>query len=190
MLGSDFYQSVVNVRLILAVVIVVGLTIAHINIHIINANAPFVRPIDSARAAEGLPTEVTLTAEDFRNNPELADIFDVTDGNDLTFNLEGEDHSNFADNLENIHNQNLLRQENLNENLNENFNIVENLDNIQGILIPENGFRGYQLFLEFVPGRLEYYLNPDNLENIMATIDLNYLIGIYQGIEAFFSAFF
>ena len=148
MLGSDFYQSVENVSFIIAAIIVVGLTIAHINVHIINTNVPFVRPIDSARAAEGLPTEVTLTPEDFRDNPDLAEIFDVTDvNNDLTINLEGNDHLNFADNLENIHNQGLLRQENLNDNL----NIVENL---------------------------------------MATIDLNYLMEIYQVIEAFFSTFF
>jgi hypothetical protein len=46
--------------------------------------------IDAARAQEGLPNEVTLTAEDFRQNPELAEIFDITDidNNNLDINLE------------------------------------------------------------------------------------------------------
>jgi len=51
------------------------------------------RQIDTSRVNAGLPTDVTLTPEDFRANPELAEIFDVTDTeNNLDIALESQEH--------------------------------------------------------------------------------------------------
>jgi uncharacterized protein (DUF58 family) len=51
------------------------------------------RQIDTTRVQEGLPTDVTITPEDFRAHPELAEIFDVTDTeNNLDVSLESQEH--------------------------------------------------------------------------------------------------
>ena len=51
------------------------------------------RQIDTTRVQEGLPTDVTITPEDFRANPELAEIFDVTDTDaNLNVALESQEH--------------------------------------------------------------------------------------------------
>jgi hypothetical protein len=51
------------------------------------------RQIDSTRVQEGLPTDVTLTPEDFRAHPELAEIFEVADtDNNLDLVLESNEH--------------------------------------------------------------------------------------------------
>ena len=48
-------------------------------------NISIERPIDYSRVYEGLPTDVTITQEDFTNHPELAEILGVTD---TTTNVE------------------------------------------------------------------------------------------------------
>jgi|ERR1700748_899278 uncharacterized protein (DUF58 family) len=59
------------------------------------------RPIDAGRVEEGLPTDVALTPEDFRNNPELLEMFEITDAdNNLEFNLESNEHFEIVENLE------------------------------------------------------------------------------------------
>jgi uncharacterized protein (DUF58 family) len=51
------------------------------------------RQIDTTRVQEGLPTDVTITPEDFRAHPELAEIFDITDTeNNLDVTLESQEH--------------------------------------------------------------------------------------------------
>jgi uncharacterized protein (DUF58 family) len=51
------------------------------------------RQIDSTRVQEGLPTDVTITPEDFRAHPELAEIFDVSDTEtNLDVILESQEH--------------------------------------------------------------------------------------------------
>jgi len=58
-----------------------------------------VRQVDTTRLHEGLPTDVTLTPEDFRAQPELAEIFDVTDTNtNLDIALENNEHYEFIQN--------------------------------------------------------------------------------------------
>jgi len=52
------------------------------------------RPIDAGRAAEGLPTDVTLTPEDLVNNPELIEIFDI-DNVDENVNIILESNEHF-----------------------------------------------------------------------------------------------
>jgi|SRR5882757_5191662 len=37
--------------------------------------------INSTRVQEGLPNDVTITPEDIKNNPELAEVFDISDVN-------------------------------------------------------------------------------------------------------------
>nr|AQU12795.1 NAD-dependent deacetylase [Thelephora ganbajun] len=56
-------------------------------------NANRERPIDTARVHEGLPTDVVLTPEDFANNPQLLEIFNVEDPNsNLVVILESDEH--------------------------------------------------------------------------------------------------
>jgi len=50
------------------------------------------RPRDPARLAEDLPTDVALTPEDFRNDPELLDMFEITDVNNVNIILESNEH--------------------------------------------------------------------------------------------------
>jgi len=57
------------------------------------------RQIDTTRVNEGLPTDVTITQEDFRNNPELAEIFGVSNTeNDFNVNLESQAHLEMLEN--------------------------------------------------------------------------------------------
>ncbi len=52
-----------------------------------------VTQVDAARAQKGLPSEVTITPEDFRLNPELVDILGVTDvKNPINITLETNAH--------------------------------------------------------------------------------------------------
>jgi len=52
--------------------------------------------IDSTRVQQGLPTEVTINPEDFINNPELAEIFELDGlGEDMTLNLSLESNEHF-----------------------------------------------------------------------------------------------
>jgi hypothetical protein len=45
------------------------------------------RPRDPARLAENLPTDVAISPEDFRNDPELLDVFEITDINNVNIIL-------------------------------------------------------------------------------------------------------
>jgi hypothetical protein len=75
-------------------VIGVGLFITtHYSLGVINNNLVRERIIDSTRVEEGLPTDITLTPEDFRLNPQLAEIFEVTDTTrNLDIALESNEH--------------------------------------------------------------------------------------------------
>jgi hypothetical protein len=56
-------------------------------------NVTIDRPIDITRVQEGLPTDVTITPEDFRNHPELAEILEVGDTDvNLDLILESNEH--------------------------------------------------------------------------------------------------
>jgi hypothetical protein len=58
-----------------------------------------VKQAEAARAQEGLPSEVTLTPEDFEKNPELREIFGVTDADsNLNLALETIEHIDYQDN--------------------------------------------------------------------------------------------
>jgi uncharacterized protein YpuA (DUF1002 family) len=72
---------------------VIGITFCIINRYREIGNVGMERPIDTTRVHEGLPTDVTLTPEDFRANPELAEIFGVADtDNNLDILLESNEH--------------------------------------------------------------------------------------------------
>ena len=63
--------------------------------------------VEAARAQKGLPTEVTITPEDFRLNPELVDILGVQGGNEsVNITLETNAHleyQQFQDTIQ-VHN--------------------------------------------------------------------------------------
>jgi hypothetical protein len=68
-----------------------------------------VRQVEAARVQEGLPSEVTITPEDLRLNPELVDILGVTDvNNNINIALETNAHLEYIQFQETIFNQNLL----------------------------------------------------------------------------------
>jgi len=51
------------------------------------------RQVDTTRVNQGLPTDITLTPEDFRAHPELAEIFEVEDTeNNLNLTLESQEY--------------------------------------------------------------------------------------------------
>jgi hypothetical protein len=69
-----------------------------------------VRQVEAVRAQDGLPSEVIITTEDLRLNPELADILEITDLNhnvnvalETNAHLEylqfQETHTNFIEDL-------------------------------------------------------------------------------------------
>jgi hypothetical protein len=98
------YTTISNLHLENYVVISVAITVIGITFCIINSlnefgNVTRVRQVDTTRMHEGLPTDVTLTPEDFRAHPELAEIFDVTDTNtNLNVALESNEHYEFIQN--------------------------------------------------------------------------------------------
>lgn len=67
-----------------------------------------VRQVEAVRAQDGLPSEVTITPEDFRLNPELAEILGVTDlNNNVNVALETNAHLEliqFQETMEDQHN--------------------------------------------------------------------------------------
>jgi len=68
-----------------------------------------VRQVEAARAQEGLPSEVTITTEDLRLNPELADILGVTDvTNNINVALETSAHLDYIQFQETIYTHNLI----------------------------------------------------------------------------------
>jgi hypothetical protein len=90
-----------NYYVVLIAVTAVGITFILINsygyLNDFNIDRP--RPVDTTRLQEGLPTDVTITPEDFMRNPELAQIFEGVDVNqNLDLFLEGQEH---VDHLEN-----------------------------------------------------------------------------------------
>jgi len=78
---------------------VIGISIGIINSYNEFGNIIRLRQVDATRVLEGLPTDVTLTPEDFIANPELAEIFGVT-GTDtnLEIALESNEHFEFIQN--------------------------------------------------------------------------------------------
>jgi len=82
------------------VITVIGITFCIFNSYREFDNVVTERQIDSTRVHEGLPTDITLTPEDFRNHPELVEIFGVADtDNNLAVALESNEH------FEQVHNQ-------------------------------------------------------------------------------------
>lgn len=92
----------------LSVVGMIGLTVCFIYSYRQITYVPNVTPvrqIDTTRVEEGLPTDISLSPEDFRDNPELAEIFGITDSNtNLDVALESNEH------FEQVQNQELMQQ--------------------------------------------------------------------------------
>jgi len=91
---NNLESSVVmdNVFTLAIAITVICVTLSLINGYIQYSNN-VQRQIDSTRVQEGLPTDITLTPEDYMNNPELAEIFGAPEaGNTLNLNLESNEH--------------------------------------------------------------------------------------------------
>ena len=96
--AEQVYNNLLVCSIVLSVT-VIGMTILTMKyIHHMNG-VNVERQIDTTRVNAGLPTDVTLTPEDFRNNPELAEIFDVSDTEtDLDLALESQEHLEMLEN--------------------------------------------------------------------------------------------
>jgi hypothetical protein len=94
-LNLDFDSIIVIVSAITSV----GLTLSVYNSYTEKYYMDRVKQAEAARAQEGLPSEVTLTPEDFEKNPELREIFGVTDADsNLNLALETIEHIDYQDN--------------------------------------------------------------------------------------------
>jgi hypothetical protein len=103
------------------------------------------RQIDTTRVHEGLPTDMALTPEDFRANPELAEIFGIADtDNNLDVILESNEH------FEQVQNDQLVQDQ-----------------------LAQNQLIQDQL-----------------AQDPFSPIDVNYLLSIYEAMEAYISNFF
>ena len=82
-----------NALILCYTVVFLGLTYHVIITYRALYNATMVSEIDTTRVNEGLPTDMSLTPEDFAANPELAEIFGITDTNtNLDIALESNEH--------------------------------------------------------------------------------------------------
>jgi hypothetical protein len=108
-LNLIFNQSFHNVSIIVGTVVSIGLAykfyISYTEWTLFNR----VRQVEAARALEGLPSDVTITPEDLRLNPDLADILGVTDvSQNINIALETSAHLDYLQFQETILNQSLF----------------------------------------------------------------------------------
>jgi hypothetical protein len=102
-----------NFMILICALTFLGLTYTVIHSYRTLNNATMVSQIDTTRVNEGLPTDMSLTPEDFAANPELAEIFGITDTNtNLDVTLESNEH------FEQVQNQIAI---NNNDNLDEDY---------------------------------------------------------------------
>jgi hypothetical protein len=82
-----------NILILCYTITFLGVTYNVIIRYIALNNATMVSEIDTTRVNEGLPTDMSLTPEDFAADPELAEIFGITDTNtNLDIALESNEH--------------------------------------------------------------------------------------------------
>jgi hypothetical protein len=92
LLANQNFDNYNYIAISLAITVtILGLTFCLINSLREFDNVVMERQIDTTRVIEGLPTDFTLTPEDFRANLELVEIFGVTDNN-LNIILESNEH--------------------------------------------------------------------------------------------------
>lgn len=93
MLSNLSNFNIDNVATICFTLGMLGITICLILSYRQYNNTIMVSQIDTTRVDEGLPTDMTLTPEDFLADPELAEIFGITDTNtNLDVTLESNEH--------------------------------------------------------------------------------------------------
>ena len=99
MLNLIFNPNIDTTVIIISVSIAsVGLALSWYNGYTANYLLSRVRQVEATRAQENLPNEVTLTPEDFKQNPELAEILEVTDvDNNLNLHLETVEHLEYLE---------------------------------------------------------------------------------------------
>jgi hypothetical protein len=86
-------QTYDNLLLLSVVITVIGASYSLFNNYTAFDDIPRERVVDSTRVHEGLPTDVTLTPEDFANHPELAEMFEVANtNNNFDLVLESNEH--------------------------------------------------------------------------------------------------
>jgi hypothetical protein len=87
MVTDLFIENNIIIVVAIASVSIIFVTITYSYVRSLGGieNISIERPIDYSRVYEGLPTDVTITQEDFTNHPELAEILGVTD---TTTNVE------------------------------------------------------------------------------------------------------
>jgi hypothetical protein len=148
-------------------ILTVGITFVGLTYYVVYSyavsnynNLDMVRPIDASRVEGGLPTELAFTPEELRDNPELAEIFEITDvENGLALALESNAH-----------------------------NI--NIENQNPILAFHNTVRDEILMrINADVNFLDVFINADEYGDILMPIS-DILIRHYATIESFISSFF
>lgn len=120
-------------------------------------NATMVSERDTTRVNEGLPTDMSLTPEDFAANPELAEIFGITDTNtNLDIALESNEH------FEQVQNQ----------------IANNNLPTISDIFNEEYLLSLYEEMCEY--DYIELYINIVNYDYMGTIINFDYIGTIYN----------
>ena len=92
--NSNFDDYIIIASTIAAVGLAFSLYNSYTEHKIINR----INQVEAAREQEGLPNNVTLTPEDFRQNPELAEIFNTDTDKNLNLNLETIEHIELIEN--------------------------------------------------------------------------------------------
>ena len=140
----------------LSVVGMVGITVCFIYSYRLITYVPNVTPVrqtDTTRVEEGLPTDISLSPEDFRDNPELAEIFGITDPDtNLDVALESNEH------FEQVQNQELMQeiQNQLTTVNTDNLTTANDIINIDYLITlynnyinPENIITYYRIIMDF-----------------------------------------
>jgi len=92
-----FNKGISGVEIIAATVVCFGVAYKFYNYYTGTILLNRVRQVEAARAQDGLPSEVTITPEDLRLNPELADILEITDlNNNVNVALETNAHLEYT----------------------------------------------------------------------------------------------
>lgn len=146
-------------------------------------NNPMINQIDTTRVNEGLPTDMTISPEDFAADPELAEIFGITENNTmLNVNLESNEYFEEVQNqIEIINRENIMNAIN---NLNNGDPLMSLYDDLSSIFI-------YLIHIDYIGLIFETLLYSYDYYTIIVSylICYDYIGTIYNIIVALISYF-
>jgi len=139
--------------------------------------------IDTTRVNEGLPTDMTLTPEDFAADPELAEIFGISENNTmLDLSLESNEHFEEVQNqIETFNRENIMNALN---DLNNGDSLLNLYDDLSTIFF-------YMIHIDYIGLIFNnlFYLYDYYTIIVSYLICYDYIGTIYNIIVAFISIF-